>query len=142
MERVTQVPSTGSQPPLTGSDTDEIYAKRQPYTGELHTWADGPLAMVASELSDLTDQDAEDTITSLIELSQSLHRDEVVILNLEDRTAFGPGASVAERINALQALVLRACHNTNSSMPHIVLERRGDYVDLRIKTGLKLPEVA
>ena len=95
-------------------------------------WAEGPIAIVASDLADLEDKGSVEAIGSLIDLSLTLRRNRIMVLNLEYLALEGSSVPLVQRINALQWVIRRIAREMKLSMPRFVLEERGKSLDLRV----------
>ena len=132
MERTVQTSNlatgAGSRPPLP-SECDDRMRYRQAHSG----WTAGPLALAAADLTDLEDPGSAETIRSLIQISQTLEREQFMIVNLEFLVPDGASDNVAERVNMLRCVIDETVSEMNLSAPRYALEERGPSLDLRVK---------
>lgn len=90
------------------------------------------IALDASELIDLSEEETTETFKSLLKLSKFLNREEVVIESLGTLLEHCEDASIEERVNTIQHDITQICRKMYMSPPRIALEKRGSHFDLRV----------
>jgi hypothetical protein len=132
--------------PQTPADlpTAKPAASRTPTNPDrsVDAWSDGPVAMLAAELLELDEDDLDETIRSLLDLCQTLHRDEIVILGIDAGVADPSAMDMHFRINMLQDVFLRTSRLMGVYPPLIEVRHRDAHLDLRVCPGLPLPDAA
>ncbi len=135
MERAVLTSHDGGKTPIASAGKSERAEREERVLDALSQlrWAEGPIALVATDLDSLEDDGSLETIGSLIELSRALDRDSIMILNLEYLADEGSSVPLTQRINALQWVIRRTAKRMNISTPRFVLEERGPSFDLRVE---------